>query len=75
MAACELAQCIALASNVDEGRHYADEAITALRAAVDRDGEERRTFLTDSDLDPLRVRRDFQALAADIVFPADPFAP
>jgi hypothetical protein len=74
MAACELAQCAALATDADERGRYADEAMTALRAAVARDGEERRSVLTDSDLEPLRARPDFQALGADIGFPADPFA-
>jgi hypothetical protein len=28
----------------------------------------------DPDLDPLRVRPDFQALMADLAFPSDPFS-
>jgi hypothetical protein len=29
---------------------------------------------TDTDLDPLRSRADFQLLMTDLAFPADPFA-
>jgi hypothetical protein len=28
----------------------------------------------DPDLDPLRMRPDFQALMADLAFPSDPFS-
>jgi hypothetical protein len=32
-------------------------------------------YLTESALDPLRNRPDFQALMMDLAFPTEPFAP
>jgi tetratricopeptide (TPR) repeat protein len=53
---------------------YGDRAMEALTQAVKSDSRYLAAQLRrDSDLDPLRPRRDFQELLMDLCFPADPF--
>ncbi len=50
-----------------------DRAMVLLRRMI-AGGYHRLTWMKrDPDLDPLRVRPDFQALMADLAFPSDPF--
>ena len=78
--ACSLAQCDALSKKLKEGRSgpedvdLGDRAMAALRSATGVGFRSIDTFRDDSDLDPLRGRRDFQLLLLDLVFPADPFS-
>ena len=55
-------------------RAGADEAMKSLRQAVAAGFREAAHMRVDSDLDPIRTRPDFQALLADLAFPADPFS-
>jgi tetratricopeptide (TPR) repeat protein len=50
-----------------------DAAIDALRQAVAAGFGDQSSLLKDPDLDPVRARGDFQALLADLAFPARPF--
>jgi hypothetical protein len=54
---------------------YADRAMATLRRAVAAGFAEVAMLRRDIDLDPLRLRRDFQELLLDLSFPADPFQP
>jgi tetratricopeptide (TPR) repeat protein len=56
------------------GRDSADRAICRLRDAVDAGSRNLAHMRTDTDLDPLRSRPDFQLLMMDLAMPADPFA-
>jgi hypothetical protein len=57
-----------------EGRIEADRAMRWLRDAVASGFRDQAHMRTDTDLDPLRRRPDFQRLMLDLAFPADPFA-
>jgi tetratricopeptide (TPR) repeat protein len=56
-----------------ECKAYADRAVAALRRAVTAGFADVAKLRRDTDLDPLRPRRDFQELLMDLSFPADPF--
>jgi len=56
-----------------EGQAEADRAMETLRRAVAH-GFRRPIMGTDTDLDPLRARPDFQLLMMDLAMPADPFS-
>jgi tetratricopeptide (TPR) repeat protein len=80
--ACAYAQCSTVARRGDGGltpteraasEDYADRAMAALRRAVAAGYANVPLIRRDVDLDPLRPRRDFQALLMDLSFPADPF--
>jgi serine/threonine-protein kinase len=51
-----------------------DRAMTALRAAVAAGYRDLAHIRTDTDLDVLRSRPDFQLLMMDLAFPDEPFA-
>jgi serine/threonine-protein kinase len=53
---------------------YAVRAIATLRRAFAAGYRNLNTFRTDTDLDPLRSRPDFQLLMMDLTMPDDPFA-
>jgi tetratricopeptide (TPR) repeat protein len=53
---------------------YAVRAVATLRRTVAAGFRDVNSLRTDSDLDPLRSRPDFQTLLLDVAFPADPFA-
>jgi hypothetical protein len=57
-----------------EGRIEADRAMHWLRDAVAAGYRDRAHMRTDTDLDPLRQRTDFQLLMLDLAFPAEPFS-
>ena len=57
-----------------EGRAEADQAMESLRQAVAAGYRKLAIMRTDTDLDSLRPRRDFQLLMMDLEFPAEPFA-
>jgi hypothetical protein len=56
-----------------EGRAEANRAMSALRRAVAAGYRNLAHMQTDTDLDPLRSRPDFQALMMDLAMPTDPF--
>jgi tetratricopeptide (TPR) repeat protein len=58
-----------------EQTEAADRAMAALRRAVNAGSDNLEHMKHDADLDPLRVRTDFQRLLLDPAFPAVPFAP
>ena len=45
---------------------YSDAAMKALREAVSKGYKDVRNMKTDTDLDPLRQREDFQKLVAEL---------
>jgi tetratricopeptide (TPR) repeat protein len=53
----------------------ADRAMAVLHRAIAAGWKNAAHMRRDSDLDPLRARRDLQVLLLDLEFPADPFAP
>ena len=53
----------------------ADMAIGMLRRAVEMGYLSRDTYRTETALDPIRGRPDFQLLVMDLAFPAQPYAP
>jgi hypothetical protein len=57
-----------------EGRIEADRAMHWLRAAVAAGYRDHAQMRTDTYLDPLRPRPDFQLLMLDLAFPAEPFS-
>jgi serine/threonine-protein kinase len=57
-----------------EGPPMGDRAMQWLRRAIAAGYGNIANMRTDSDLDPLRSRSDFQLLLMDLPFPADPFA-
>jgi serine/threonine protein kinase/tetratricopeptide (TPR) repeat protein len=74
-AACLLAGCVRLAARdagLPEARRaelattYGNRAMAALRQAVAKQASEVAQMKTDSDLDPLRQRQDFQKLLAGL---------
>ncbi len=56
-----------------ECRAEADRAMDILRRAITGGFRQLAHMQTDTDLDPLRAREDFQLLMMDLAFPADPF--
>jgi eukaryotic-like serine/threonine-protein kinase len=50
------------------------EAMTTLRLAISAGFLDLPKMRSETDLDPLRERHDFQLLIMDMAFPADPFA-
>ena len=58
-----------------EARAEADWAMDALRRAADRGYRNLSNMRSDTDLEPLRPRPEFQALLMDLAFPDWPFAP
>jgi tetratricopeptide (TPR) repeat protein len=74
-AACGLARCIPVVekdTQADAGRRkqqarfYGDQALAMLRTAVARGFKDAAHMKTDTDLDPLRDREDFQKLLAEL---------
>jgi tetratricopeptide (TPR) repeat protein len=72
---CQLARCILLAQQDDKltdeervqgGRSYADRAMRLLRVSIEQGFHDAEHVKTNSDLDPLRSREDFQALLAQL---------
>ena len=57
-----------------EGADQAETAMAVLRQAVAMGYRNLNAYRTESALDPLRNRPDFQALLMDLVFPSKPFA-
>jgi serine/threonine-protein kinase len=74
--ACCLAQCSAPADDEQEPNSLqdADRAMEALRRALAAGVCDLTYVQGDTDLDPIKGRADFQAMAMDLAFPADPFA-
>ncbi len=58
-----------------EGRAESHRAMEWLRRAVAAGYRNLTILRTDTDLDPLRSRPDFQLLMMDLEFPDDPFGP
>ncbi len=58
-----------------EAQVHGAQAVQALRRAVAAGLHDFAFMRRDTDLDPLRVRTDFQGLMMDLAFPDDPFAP
>jgi hypothetical protein len=58
-----------------EGAEHAHKAMSLLRQAVKMGYLTPNTYRTESALDPLRNRDDFQALLMDLVIPSKPLAP
>ncbi|HVK08023.1 MAG TPA: tetratricopeptide repeat protein, partial [Gemmataceae bacterium] len=76
-----LAGCARLATQdtrLTEGKRqelaaaYGDSAVAALRQAVDRGAKEVAQVTTDTSLDPLRGRADFQRLVAEVTAKGKP---
>jgi hypothetical protein len=57
-----------------DSRVAADEAMALLRQAIADGWQDRAELATDTDLDPIRSRPDFQPILLDTGFPRDPFA-
>jgi tetratricopeptide (TPR) repeat protein len=68
---------LAQAVRSEKAEHYAAQAVAMLRRDVDTGlfsvPLHRKRFESDRTFDVLRSRPDFQAVVADIDFPADPF--
>ena len=73
-AACELALCVPLASGPDDARRYADQAMAALRRAVQAGFRNAPHAREDPDLEALRPRPDFQMLLMDLSMPGQSFS-
>ncbi len=58
---------------VAEGEAESNSAIRLLRKAVAGGFSEAPRYRTETALDPLRARPDFQLLMMDLAMPADPF--
>ncbi len=56
-----------------DGEAEADQAILSLRQAVAAGWQRLAHMRSDTDLDPIRSRRDYQMLLLDVGFPANPF--
>jgi hypothetical protein len=61
-------------AGADRRRRDADRAVSTLRRAIELGWADVPGLKTNSGLDPLRGRADFQAILMDLSFPADPFA-
>ena len=57
----------------DVGR-LGEQAVDTLRRAANAGWQAVKHVRKDPDLEPLRVRQDFQMLLMDLAFPNDPFA-
>jgi tetratricopeptide (TPR) repeat protein len=57
-----------------EGQAEADHAMNSLRLAAASGWRNPAWMASDTDLNPIRSRPDFQSLVLDLGFPADPFA-
>jgi serine/threonine protein kinase/tetratricopeptide (TPR) repeat protein len=57
-----------------EGADQAERAMAVLRQSVTLGYRNREAYRTESALDPLRNRPDFQVLILDLAFPTKPFA-
>jgi eukaryotic-like serine/threonine-protein kinase len=57
-----------------DGQAEADKAINSLRRAIAAGWNQWAHMRTDTDLDPVRSRTDYETLALDMAMPADPFA-
>ncbi len=60
--------------SASEGAVELDRAMALLRRAADAGFHNVDRMRRDPDLDPLRARPDFQAMMADLAFPAQPFS-
>ena len=58
-----------------EGQAEADQAMALIRKSVGMGYRDATVLRTDSALDPLRDRPDFQLMMMDLVFPTEPFVP
>ena len=65
---------IGLGNALRGGGKPAEEAMTQLRRAVSMGYRNTDAYRTESALDPLRNRPDFQALMMDLMMPADPLS-
>ncbi len=75
--ACELALCVPVVQDVEEGEDLAVEAVLTLKQAIAAGWSNALHTSRDPDLAPLRDRDDFRWLLAELFdrgFPADPFA-
>jgi serine/threonine-protein kinase len=81
--ACDLALGVPLVGQAGDGQdaaaearrlERADRAMEALRRAIAQGYTFPAIISRDADLDPLRLRPDFQLLIMDLAMPADPFA-
>ena len=59
---------------LDEAHSLGTEAVQALHRAVAAGLRDFAFMRRDVDLDPLRLRSDFQMLIMDLAFPIEPFA-
>ena len=57
-----------------DGAEQADRAMALLRQAVTLGYRNAYVYRTESTLNPLRDRPDFQLLMMDLAFPVEPFA-
>jgi eukaryotic-like serine/threonine-protein kinase len=60
--------------SVEEGRDESDRAVSWVRRAVAEGYRNPDAYRTESALDPLRNRPEFQVLMMDVAFPTKPFA-
>ena len=58
----------------DQVASLGEQAVLALRRAIAAGFQDVAFMRRDTDLDPLRSRRDFQLLLLDLVFPPEVFA-
>ena len=58
----------------EDGAQWAEKAMTGLRQAVAMGYRDLEVFRTESALDVLHNRPDFQALMMDLAMPSEPFA-
>ena len=70
----DIACCLSLLSPVEPDPAVADEAMVALRCAIDAGFRDASRMRADTDLDPIRDRPDFRLLMMDLSMPADAFA-
>ena len=63
-----------LSGTAANGLAEADNAMESLRRAVAAGWRDPTLMRTDSDLDPIRCRADFQMMMMDLGMPADAFA-
>jgi serine/threonine protein kinase len=79
--ACIQAQCAGLlammppsAKQAAEHDRFANGATIALKRAIEAGFDDIKQLQSDSDLNPIRSRPEFQAMIDDLVFPSNPFA-
>jgi tetratricopeptide (TPR) repeat protein len=68
--ASDLALCLPM---ITDNQALGDQSIHILKQAIRAGFRDVRRLRTDPALEPLRTRRDFQGLADDLAFPANPF--